>query len=157
MTARRAGFTAVEAVVAVAIGAMVLGSAVAFLSWGTRAFARTSAKLDVFERAHLSLATLRATLADATRIEPTAGDALRFQLGERAARVVFDPAAGRVTLRVDGRREVVVVPAGAQAFAIGSRQPGLLRVTLKVGGRTFADDVLLPAVAARAAREFWND
>ncbi len=171
MSGRRAarGFTTVEALLAVAVGVLVLGLAAMLLLWGWRSLTFAEDRMDPREQAQLAMTALCASLRDCWH----------YALDDDGARIEF------VTPRLKGsawwdraKQTLVLVPPGAggketvlasrvRHFRIVSLRPGCLKLSLELTpasrGRTGSEpppvrllqDLFVPAVGLRDPRVPW--
>lgn len=159
---RRNAFTLVEALIAVALGLMVLGLGVNLFGWAGRALTRADQHLDARESALRTMSAVRDLLTDASRYTIPSSTAIDITSKARSGKLSHDPATGRVLFGA----EVIARNVAQLTFTAAGR--GRVRVALKIErpkvenklaalpALTLEDDVLAPLVATQAPLTPWQ-
>jgi hypothetical protein len=160
--------TVVEAVIALVLGVLVVGTVVALLLSGATWFKRTEDRLDARERAHLALAALRAALSDCWDYQiEEGGNRIRFLSPRGQGEARFEPASGSLLLaRGPAGRSPERLASAATGFRIEETRRGYVKIALQLGRPAgprslpplvLIEEVHMPAVPAPVLALPWND
>jgi hypothetical protein len=148
----RTGTTVIEALIALSIGLVVIGTAYQLCSMLTRALARSDERMDDSSRALMLLTRLRYHLMDMRT----------YTVAPSADRLTFTSRGGSGEIRLSSGKELVVVGSsgsperlgyGVPSIAFAETQQGVVRVVIVFGEAdntraplVLHDEVLVPAV-----------
>jgi hypothetical protein len=133
--ASRRGFTVVEGLIGVVVGALVLSLTVSFLISANTAFHRSDERTDPRDAACRAMYFIRALLTDAWAVRVMDPRTIKFQSFRLAGEIRFDPAAGNIMLiRGEKEQTAEILASGISRFFAFQmpRRRGIVGVGLEV-------------------------
>ena len=151
-------FTAIEAVISLAIALVVVGTAVQLLAWVSASVRRGENRLDLARRVHRTMLQLRMALADASAYRVDASHArIRFDTPRGAGEVRYRADAQQLVGRVPGwRSREVLLASAVSRVEFQELLPGFLRATIQVGQATFFEEIAVPVLVLPKPGVPWN-
>ena len=150
------GVTLAELLIALAVGAVVIGLVSQLAVRATRSFARTEERVDARQRLARAFMAARLALVDAWFFASERdAHGVIFETAEGKGRLWWDAASGQLRLQHPGRRRAtVLIERGVTAFTVAAPGQGVLTLLATLGSRRapavqVAYDVVVPCIAQR--------